>query len=110
MESLFHLTFFKPVSTTHINGAEISIIMNPGLEIANEEVSAVCPVEEERVENLKMIEVNIPTPVTVEVEELERAGGNVNENCGIAKPFLDVIQLLKTTKTYNLPQRKMQQK
>ena len=79
MESLFHLTFFKPVSTTHINGAEISIIMNPGLEIANEEVSAVCPVEEERVENLKMIEVNIPTPVTVEVEELERAGGNVNE-------------------------------
>ena len=82
MESLFHLTFFKPVSTTHINGAEISIIMNPGLEIANEEVSAVCPVEEERVENLKMIEVNIPTPVTVEVEELERAGGNVNESCG----------------------------
>jgi hypothetical protein len=35
-----------------------------------------------RVENLKMIEVNIPTPVTVEVEELERAGGNVNESCG----------------------------
>ena len=37
----------------------------------------MCPVEEERVDNLKMIEVNIPTPVTVEVEELERAGGNV---------------------------------
>ena len=32
-----------------------------------------------------MIEVNIPTPVTVEVEELERAGGNVNERCGDSK-------------------------